>query len=89
MNGDESFHATLLIVSVVYGSVLVFENLVEYQELLAYADIPELEDLDGAASELIRLQEFYKLYPHNITKGEMSAPMQFHFFPFQNKFQSD
>ncbi|XP_067220011.1 prolyl 4-hydroxylase subunit alpha-2-like [Chanodichthys erythropterus] len=40
----------------------------KYQELLAYADIPELEDLDGAASELIRLQEFYKLYPHNITK---------------------
>ncbi|ROL52082.1 Prolyl 4-hydroxylase subunit alpha-2 [Anabarilius grahami] len=40
----------------------------KYQKLLAFADIPELEDVDGAASELIRLQEFYKLYPHNITK---------------------
>ncbi|XP_051721219.1 prolyl 4-hydroxylase subunit alpha-2-like [Ctenopharyngodon idella] len=40
----------------------------KFQKLLAFADIPELEDVDGAASELIRLQEFYKLYPHNITK---------------------
>ncbi|XDV27931.1 hypothetical protein PO909_031372, partial [Leuciscus waleckii] len=39
-----------------------------YQKLLDYANIPEAEDLDDAASELIRLQEFYKLYPHNITK---------------------
>jgi len=44
--------------------------------------IPELEDVHNAASELIRLQEFYKLYPHNITRGEKSAPMQFHFFSF-------
>ncbi|XDV27928.1 hypothetical protein PO909_031369 [Leuciscus waleckii] len=40
----------------------------EYQNLLDYSNIPEAEDLDDAASELIRLQEFYKLYPHNITK---------------------
>ncbi|CAM4588641.1 unnamed protein product [Leuciscus chuanchicus] len=39
-----------------------------YQNLLDYSNIPEAEDLDDAASELIRLQEFYKLYPHNITK---------------------
>ncbi|KAL1280848.1 hypothetical protein QQF64_015448 [Cirrhinus molitorella] len=32
-----------------------------------FPEIPELEDLDGAASGLIRLQEIYKLYPHNIT----------------------
>ncbi|XP_016419704.1 prolyl 4-hydroxylase subunit alpha-1-like [Sinocyclocheilus rhinocerous] len=39
-----------------------------YQTLLTLAKIPQLEDLDGAASGLIRLQEIYKLYPHNITK---------------------
>uniref|UniRef100_A0A8C1RM65 procollagen-proline 4-dioxygenase n=1 Tax=Cyprinus carpio TaxID=7962 RepID=A0A8C1RM65_CYPCA len=39
-----------------------------YQTVLTYAQIPQLEDLDGAASGLIRLQEIYKLYPHNITK---------------------
>ncbi|XP_048020739.1 prolyl 4-hydroxylase subunit alpha-2-like [Megalobrama amblycephala] len=38
-----------------------------YEKLLAFKEIPQ-EDVDGAASELIRLQEFYKLYPHNITK---------------------
>ncbi|XP_039550752.1 prolyl 4-hydroxylase subunit alpha-1-like [Pimephales promelas] len=30
--------------------------------------IPPLEDLDGAASGLIRLQEIYKLHPEDITK---------------------
>ncbi|XP_016347581.1 prolyl 4-hydroxylase subunit alpha-1 [Sinocyclocheilus anshuiensis] len=39
-----------------------------YQTVLTYAQIPQPEDLDGAASGLIRLQEIYKLYPHNITK---------------------
>ncbi|XP_052388567.1 prolyl 4-hydroxylase subunit alpha-1-like [Carassius gibelio] len=39
-----------------------------YQTVLKYAQIPQLKDLDGAASGLIRLQEIYKLYPHNITK---------------------
>ncbi|XP_077077941.1 uncharacterized protein LOC143731159 [Siphateles boraxobius] len=39
-----------------------------YQILLDYAKIPQSEDLNKAASELIRLQEFYKLYPHNITR---------------------
>ncbi|XP_051721211.1 prolyl 4-hydroxylase subunit alpha-2-like [Ctenopharyngodon idella] len=38
-----------------------------YQKLLPIKEIPQ-EDVDGAASELIRLQEFHKLYPHNITK---------------------
>ncbi|XP_016419787.1 LOW QUALITY PROTEIN: prolyl 4-hydroxylase subunit alpha-2-like [Sinocyclocheilus rhinocerous] len=33
------------------------------------AMIPLLEDLDGAASGLIRLQEIYKLYPEDITNG--------------------
>ncbi|CAM4588632.1 unnamed protein product [Leuciscus chuanchicus] len=33
--------------------------------------IPQLEDLDGAASGLIRLQEIYKLHPEDITE-EMS-----------------
>ncbi|KAK2900592.1 hypothetical protein Q8A67_008707 [Cirrhinus molitorella] len=36
--------------------------------MLEYAQIPQEEDLNGAASGLIRLQEIYKLYPHNITK---------------------
>ncbi|XP_059356831.1 prolyl 4-hydroxylase subunit alpha-1-like [Carassius carassius] len=40
-----------------------------YQILLEYAQIPQLEDLKGAALGLISLQELYKLYPHNITKG--------------------
>ncbi|XP_067220064.1 prolyl 4-hydroxylase subunit alpha-1-like [Chanodichthys erythropterus] len=31
-------------------------------------DIPQLEDVDGAASGLIRLQEIYKLHPEDITK---------------------
>ncbi|XP_067220216.1 prolyl 4-hydroxylase subunit alpha-2-like [Chanodichthys erythropterus] len=31
-------------------------------------EIPQLEDLDGAASGLIRLQEIYKLHPEDITK---------------------
>ncbi|XP_056116093.1 prolyl 4-hydroxylase subunit alpha-1-like [Rhinichthys klamathensis goyatoka] len=30
--------------------------------------IPQLEDLDGAASGLIKLQEIYKLHPEDITK---------------------
>ncbi len=59
-----------------------------YQTLLEYAQIPQVEDLEGAALGLITLQELYKLYPHNITKGELSAPMWFHcksftFFPFK------
>ncbi|XP_043110432.1 prolyl 4-hydroxylase subunit alpha-1 isoform X2 [Puntigrus tetrazona] len=39
-----------------------------YQILLEHAQIPQLEDLMGAASGLISLQELYKLYPNNITK---------------------
>ncbi|KAL1280847.1 hypothetical protein QQF64_015447 [Cirrhinus molitorella] len=39
-----------------------------FQTVLKYAQIPQEEDLNGAASGLIRLQEIYKLYPHNITK---------------------
>ncbi|XP_056116091.1 prolyl 4-hydroxylase subunit alpha-1-like [Rhinichthys klamathensis goyatoka] len=39
----------------------------EYQNELD-AMIPQLEDLDGAASGLIRLQEIYKLHPEDITK---------------------
>ncbi|ROL52079.1 Prolyl 4-hydroxylase subunit alpha-1 [Anabarilius grahami] len=31
-------------------------------------EIPQLEDLDGAASGLIRLQEIYKLHPEDLTK---------------------
>ncbi|XDV27929.1 hypothetical protein PO909_031370 [Leuciscus waleckii] len=42
----------------------------EYQNELD-AMIPQLEDLDGAASGLIRLQEIYKLHPEDITE-EMS-----------------
>ncbi|CAM4588605.1 unnamed protein product [Leuciscus chuanchicus] len=52
----------------------------EYQNELD-SKIPQLEDLDGAASGLIRLQEIYKLHPEDITKGKLScsfAPMQFH-----------
>ncbi|XP_050985263.1 prolyl 4-hydroxylase subunit alpha-1-like isoform X2 [Labeo rohita] len=39
-----------------------------FQTVLTYAQIPQGEDWRGAASGLIRLQEIYKLYPHNITK---------------------
>lgn len=49
--------------------------LVDFQELL-YSDelkIPLPQDLKGAALGLIRLQEIYKLYPENITRGEMST----------------
>ncbi|XP_051991045.1 prolyl 4-hydroxylase subunit alpha-1-like [Xyrauchen texanus] len=43
----------------------------KFKELLdlAFLQIPHQNDLDGAASGLIRLQEIYKFYPHNITKG--------------------
>ncbi|NP_001070123.2 uncharacterized protein LOC557059 precursor [Danio rerio] len=40
----------------------------EFQTLLDYSLIPELEDINSAALGLIGLQEIYKLYPHNITK---------------------
>ncbi|XP_048020120.1 prolyl 4-hydroxylase subunit alpha-1-like isoform X1 [Megalobrama amblycephala] len=42
----------------------------EYQDELdaKLLEIPQLEDLDGAASGLIRLQEIYKLHPEDITK---------------------
>ncbi|KAI7809346.1 prolyl 4-hydroxylase alpha II-like precursor [Triplophysa rosa] len=46
----------------------------DFQELL-YSDelkIPLKRDLEGAALGLIRLQEMYKLFPENITRGEMS-----------------
>ncbi|XP_077077969.1 prolyl 4-hydroxylase subunit alpha-1-like [Siphateles boraxobius] len=39
----------------------------EYQNELD-SKIPQLEDLDGAALGLIRLQEIYKLHPEDITK---------------------
>ncbi|RXN15121.1 prolyl 4-hydroxylase subunit alpha-1-like protein [Labeo rohita] len=45
----------------------------EYQDELEILEIPQKKDLDGAASGLIRLQEIYKLYPEDITNGEMSA----------------
>lgn len=73
--------------AVAHGSVLLCENIVVYQTVLKYAQIPQLKDLDGAASGLIRLQEIYKLYPHNITKGEMFAPIWFHFESFTFSFQ--
>ncbi|XP_051721075.1 prolyl 4-hydroxylase subunit alpha-1-like isoform X1 [Ctenopharyngodon idella] len=42
----------------------------EYQDELdaKLLEIPQLEDVDGAASGLIRLQEIYKLHPEDITK---------------------
>ncbi|XP_073705459.1 prolyl 4-hydroxylase subunit alpha-1-like [Garra rufa] len=44
-----------------------------------FLEIPELEDLDGAASGLIRLQEIYKLYPHNITnETSLNADEAYH-----------
>ncbi len=45
----------------------------EYQYELEFLEIPQREDLDGAASGLIRLQEIYKFYPDDIMKGELSA----------------
>lgn len=52
--------------------VLVCDHLVDFQELL-FSDvlkIPSEEDLESAALALIKLQETYKLYPVNITKGK-------------------
>ncbi|XP_067220253.1 prolyl 4-hydroxylase subunit alpha-1-like [Chanodichthys erythropterus] len=42
----------------------------EYQDELdaKILEIPQLKDVDGAASGLIRLQEIYKLHPEDITK---------------------
>ncbi|KAF4117673.1 hypothetical protein G5714_002226 [Onychostoma macrolepis] len=34
-----------------------------------FLEIPQMEDLDGAALGLIRLQEIYKFYPHNISNN--------------------
>ncbi|XP_051552834.1 prolyl 4-hydroxylase subunit alpha-1-like [Myxocyprinus asiaticus] len=44
----------------------------KFKELLdlAFLQIPRQNDLDEAASGLIRLQEIYKLYPHNISIGK-------------------
>ncbi|XP_051721151.1 prolyl 4-hydroxylase subunit alpha-2-like isoform X2 [Ctenopharyngodon idella] len=59
-----------------YTQLSLYEK---YQTLLEFAEIPQPEDVDGAASELIRLQEFYKLYPHNITKEtSLSADQAYH-----------
>ncbi|XP_067308722.1 prolyl 4-hydroxylase subunit alpha-1 isoform X2 [Pseudorasbora parva] len=50
-----------------------------YQKLLNDSTIPQPEDLNAAASELIRLQEFYKLYPHNLTKeAPLNADEAYH-----------
>ncbi|XP_056116085.1 prolyl 4-hydroxylase subunit alpha-1-like [Rhinichthys klamathensis goyatoka] len=62
-----------------------------YQTLLDYSNIPQPEDLNNAASELIRLQEFYKLYPHNITREtSLNADEAYHMGLVaynENKFQ--
>ncbi|KAL0201401.1 hypothetical protein M9458_004588, partial [Cirrhinus mrigala] len=46
---------------------LSFYQCNEYQYELEFLEIPRQEDLDGAASGLIRLQEIYKFYPEDIT----------------------
>uniref|UniRef100_A0A8C1F0V8 procollagen-proline 4-dioxygenase n=1 Tax=Cyprinus carpio carpio TaxID=630221 RepID=A0A8C1F0V8_CYPCA len=62
-----------------------------YQTVLEYAEIPQVEDLQGAALGLISLQELYKLYPHNITKETSLNAAQAYFVGFvaynENKFQ--
>uniref|UniRef100_A0A8C1S1Z1 procollagen-proline 4-dioxygenase n=1 Tax=Cyprinus carpio TaxID=7962 RepID=A0A8C1S1Z1_CYPCA len=62
-----------------------------YQTVLEYAEIPQVEDLQGAALGLINLQELYKLYPHNITKETSLNAAQAYFVGFvaynENKFQ--
>ncbi len=45
----------------------------KYQDELDFFEIPQPEDLNGAALGLIRLQEIYQLYPEDIMKGELSA----------------
>ncbi|RXN12292.1 prolyl 4-hydroxylase subunit alpha-1-like protein [Labeo rohita] len=51
----------------------------EYQYELEFLEIPQQEDLDGAASGLIRLQEIYKLYPEGITNEiSLSADEAYH-----------
>ncbi|XP_026099430.1 prolyl 4-hydroxylase subunit alpha-1-like [Carassius auratus] len=56
-----------------------FHQCNEYQDELELLEIPQLKDLDGAASGLIRLQEIYKLYPEDIMKEMLlSADEAFH-----------
>ncbi|XP_058613888.1 prolyl 4-hydroxylase subunit alpha-2-like [Onychostoma macrolepis] len=44
-----------------------------------FLEIPQMEDLDGAALGLIRLQEIYKFYPHNISnKTSLNADEAYH-----------
>uniref|UniRef100_A0A8C0Y3M7 procollagen-proline 4-dioxygenase n=1 Tax=Cyprinus carpio carpio TaxID=630221 RepID=A0A8C0Y3M7_CYPCA len=51
----------------------------KYQDELELLEIPQLKDLDGAASGLIRLQEIYKLYPKDIMKEMLlSADEAYH-----------
>ncbi|KAL1280849.1 hypothetical protein QQF64_015449 [Cirrhinus molitorella] len=63
----------------------------EYQYELEFIEIPKPEDLDGAASGLIRLQEIYKLYPEDITNEmSLSADEAYHVGEVaynENKFQ--
>ncbi|XP_026063013.1 prolyl 4-hydroxylase subunit alpha-1-like [Carassius auratus] len=51
----------------------------EYQDELDFLEIPQPEDIDGAALGLIRLQEIYKLYPEDIMKEmALSADEAYH-----------
>ncbi|KTF80421.1 hypothetical protein cypCar_00041580 [Cyprinus carpio] len=58
---------------------LSFYQCNEYQYELEFLEIPQPEDLNGAASGLIRLQEIYKLYPENIMmEMSLSADEAYH-----------
>ncbi len=61
------------LINIVKHIQLNFYQCNEYQYELEFLEIPQWEDLDGAASGLIRLQEIYRLYPDDIMKGELSA----------------
>nr|XP_021326960.1 prolyl 4-hydroxylase subunit alpha-1-like [Danio rerio] len=60
-------------------SIIDVSQCDEFQDELKTTLIPQYEDLDGAASGLIRLQEIYKLYPEDITKEtSLDADEAFH-----------
>ncbi len=61
------------LINIVKHIQLNFYQCNEYQYELEFLEIPQWEDLDGAASGLIRLQEIYKFYPDDTMKGELSA----------------
>ncbi|XP_016096900.1 prolyl 4-hydroxylase subunit alpha-2-like [Sinocyclocheilus grahami] len=69
------------LINIVKHIQLSFYQCNKYQNELdaKLLEIPQPEDLDGAASGLIRLQEIYKLYPEDIMKDtSLNAEEAYH-----------